>query len=95
MMGRKPVTIRYLISTICIVLLFWGCDSATQSPAKPKVVRKKIVSQNKQTATVPKKKAVRAAKTETADNTATKTRSDVVKAPPLVGVESDRQPVLA
>jgi len=78
-MGRNPVTIRYLISTICIVLLFWGCDSVTRPPAKPKVVRKKIVSQNTQTATVPKKKI----------------RSAVVKAPPVVGVEPDRQPVIA
>ena len=52
MMGRNPVTIRYLISALCIVMLVWGCDSATQPPAKPKVVRKKIVSQEKQAATV-------------------------------------------
>jgi len=95
MMGRKPVTIRYLISTICIVLLFWGCDNATRPPAKPKVVRKKIVSQNHQTARVPKKRTVRVANTETADNTANKARTDVIKATPVVGIEPDRQPVIA
>jgi len=61
-MGRNPVTIRYLISTICIVFFLWGCDSASEPPAKPKVVRKKIVAEEKQTAKVRKKKTVRTAK---------------------------------
>ena len=82
MMGRNPVTIRYLISTICIVMLLWGCDSATERPGKPKVVRKKIVSQKKQTAAVPKKRTVRTAKTK-------------VKKPPVVGIKTARKPLIA
>jgi len=94
-MGRNPVTIRYLISTICIIMLLWGCDSATEPPAKPKVVRKKIVSQQKQTAKVRKKKTVRRAKTETADKTTKKTAPSEVKPLPAVDVESDPQPLIA
>jgi len=94
-MGRNPVTIRYLISTICIVMLLWGCDRATEPPAKPKVVRKKIVSQQKQTAKVRKKKTVRRAKTETADKTTKKIAPAEVKPLPAVDVESDPQPLIA
>ena len=94
-MGRNPVTIRYLISTICIVMLLWGCDSATEPPAKPTVVRKKIVSQQKQTAKVLKKKTVRRAKTETADKTTKKIAPAEVKPLPAVDVESDKQPLIA
>ncbi len=96
-MGRNPVTIRYLISTICIVMLLWGCDSATEPPAKPKVVRKKIVSQQKQTAKVLKKKTVRRAKTETAGKTAKKIAPAPagVKKLPVADVESDKQPLIA
>jgi len=89
------VTIRYLISAICIVMLVWGCDSATKPPAKPKVVRKKIVSQEKQTATVPEKKTVRKAKTATADKTAKKALPAEVKKPPVAEVETDKQPLIA
>ena len=95
MMGRNPVTIRYLISAICIVMLVWGCDSATQPPAKAKVVRKKIVSQQKQTATVPKKKTIRKAKTATADKTAKKVGPAKVKKPPVAEVATDKQPLIA
>jgi type IV pilus assembly protein PilP len=95
MMGRNPVTIRYLISALCIVMLVWGCDSATQPPAKPKVVRKKIVSQEKQAATVTKKKTVRKAKTETAEKTAKKVLPSEIKVPPVAEVESDKQPLVA
>jgi len=35
---------RYLINIICVSLLLWGCDSANEVQAKPKVVRKKIVA---------------------------------------------------
>ena len=94
-MGRNPVTIRYLISAICIVMLVWGCDSATEPPAKPKVVRKKIVSQQKQTATVPKKKSVRKAQTATADKTAKKVLPAKVKKPPVAEVQTDNQPLIA
>ena len=92
-MGRNPVTIRYLISTICIVMLLWGCDSATEPPAKPKVVRKKIVSQKKQTAKVRKEKDRARAKTETADKTVKKIAPAKVKPMPVAEVESDKQPL--
>ena len=94
-MERNPVTIRYLISTICIVMLLWGCDSASEPPAKPKVVRKKIVTQKKQTAKVRKKKAVRKAKTKTADKTVKKISPTTVKKPPVAEVKTDKQPLTA
>ena len=94
-MGRNPVTIRYLISTICIVMLLWGCDSATEPPAKPKVVRKKIVSQQEKTAQVSKKKTVDRAKTGTADKTVKKITPAEVKKLPVVEVETDEQPLIA
>ena len=55
---------RYLISTICIALLLWGCDNHTAAPAKPTVVRKKIVAPKNRTAKVNTKKTVRTAKTK-------------------------------
>jgi len=51
-----------LISTICIVLLLWGCDNATAVPDKPIVVRKKITPQKVRTAKARTKKVVRTAK---------------------------------
>ena len=89
------MTIRYLISTICIVMLLWGCDSATEPPAKPKVVRKKIVSQQEKTAQVSKKKTVDRAKTGTADKTVKKITPAEVKKLPVVEVETDEQPLIA
>ena len=53
---------RYLISTICMALLLWGCDSTTEVPAKPKLVRKKIVTPIDNTAKVSTSKTVRTAK---------------------------------
>lgn len=53
---------RHLISTVCIVLLLWGCDNSAAVPAKPIVVRKKIVVPKKQTVVVSSKKKVRQAK---------------------------------
>ncbi|MEJ2282807.1 MAG: pilus assembly protein PilP [Desulfobacterales bacterium] len=96
-MERNPVTIRYLISTICIVILLWGCDSATEPPARPKVVRKKIVTQKKQTAKarVRKKKTVRQKKTEAADKTAKKIAPAKVKKLPVAAVETDKQQLIA
>jgi len=94
-MERNPVTIRYLISTICIVMLLWGCDNATEPPAKPKVVRKKIVPQKKQTAKVSTKKTVRKTKTKTADKTVKKISPTPVNKPPVVEVETDKQPLVA
>jgi len=64
---------RYLISTICIALLLWGCDNATAVPAKPKVVRKKIVAPKDNSAAVSTKKTVRAAQTKPAAQQQTKT----------------------
>ena len=89
------MTIRYLISTICIVMLLWGCDSATEPPAKPKVVRKKITSQKQQTAKVRKKKTVRQAKTRTADKTAKKIEPAKVKPMPVAAEKTDKQPLIA
>jgi type IV pilus assembly protein PilP len=95
MMGRNPVTIRYLISTICIVLFLWGCDSATEPPAKPKVVRKKIVAQEKQTAKVRKKKTVRTAKAPRAAKPEKKIAPVKIKRQPIAKIESDKQPLIA
>jgi len=64
---------RYLISTICIALLLWGCDNATAVPEKPKVVRKKIVAPKDNSAAVSTKKTVRAAQTKPAAQQQTKT----------------------
>ena len=41
---------RYLISTVCIVLILWGCDRTVDATAQPKVVHKKVVAQKQQTA---------------------------------------------
>ncbi len=64
---------RYLISIICIALLFWGCDNTTGVPAKPKVVRKKIVTTKDNTARVRTKKTVRTAKAKPDAKQQTKT----------------------
>jgi type IV pilus assembly protein PilP len=58
MMGKNPVIMRYLISTICIVLLLWGCDRTIDATAQPKVVRKKVVAQKERTAKVTTKQTV-------------------------------------
>jgi len=64
---------RYLISTICIALLLWGCDNTTAASKKPTVVRKKIVAAKDSTAKVRKKKSVRTAKTKPDAKQQTKT----------------------
>ena len=89
------MTIRYLISTICIVMLLWGCDTATEPPAKPKVVRKKITSQKQQIAKVHKKKTVRQEKTRTADKTAKKIEPAKVKPMPVADVKTEKKPLIA
>lgn len=102
-MERNPVTIRYLISTFCIVMLLWGCDSASQPPAKPTVVRKKIVTQKKQTAKVRQKKTVAKAKTGKADKTVKKVSPAKVKKQPVTEVKKlpvaevkpEKQPLVA
>jgi type IV pilus assembly protein PilP len=102
MMGRNPVTIRYLISTICIVLFLWGCDSAAEPPAQPKVVRKKIVAEEKQTARVSKKKTVRTAKAPRAAKpekriAPAKVEKPMgeVKTPPVAKMGPEEQPLIA
>ena len=62
MMGKYLVIMRYLISTICTVLLLWGCDRTVDATAQPKVVRKKVVAQKELTAKVRTKKTTRTAK---------------------------------
>ena len=52
MMGKYLVSMRYLISTICIVLFLWGCDRTVEATAQTKVVHKKVVAQNEQTTKV-------------------------------------------
>jgi Tfp pilus assembly protein PilP len=64
---------RYLISTICIALLLWGCDNTTAVSAKPTVVRKKIVAAKDSTAKARTKKTVRTAKTKPVAKQQTKT----------------------
>jgi len=66
MMGKHLVIMRYLTSTICIVLLLWGCDRTFDATAQPKVVHKKVVAQKKQTAKVRTSETIRTAKTTNA-----------------------------
>ena len=63
MMGKYLVSMRYLISTICIVLLLWGCDRTVDATAQPKVVHKKVVVQKEQTAKASRNKTIRTART--------------------------------
>ena len=63
MMGKHLVIMRYLNSTICIVLLLWGCDRTFDATAQPKVVRKKVVARNEQTAKTRTNQTIRVAKT--------------------------------
>ncbi len=46
-----------------MILLIWGCDSASGIPAKPTVVRKKITAAEERSAKVRTEKTVRTAKT--------------------------------
>jgi type IV pilus assembly protein PilP len=63
MMGKYLVITRYLINTICIVLLLWGCDRTVDAATQPKVVRKKVVAQQGQTVKVRTNQTVRNVKT--------------------------------
>jgi hypothetical protein len=63
MMGKYLVSMRYLISTICIVLLLWGCDRTVDATAQPKVVHKKVVVQKEQTTKVRTNETIRTART--------------------------------
>jgi type IV pilus assembly protein PilP len=64
----------------------WGCDNSTTVPAKPKVVRKKIVAPRQKTVKVSKAKTVRQAKTKPIAKPQTKTVIAKVdkKRPPAV-----------
>ena len=48
MMGKDLVIMRYLTSTICIVLILLGSSRIVNATVQPKVVRKKIVTQKEQ-----------------------------------------------
>ena len=63
MMGKYLVSMRYLISTICIVLLLWGCDRTVDATVQPKVVHKKVVVQKEQTTKVRTNETIRTART--------------------------------
>ena len=48
---KTPRAIIVTIATVlCVVVVNWGCDSGSKAPSKPKVVRKKILSDAKATA---------------------------------------------
>ncbi|MEJ2164877.1 MAG: pilus assembly protein PilP [Desulfobacterales bacterium] len=64
---------RYLINIICIALLLGGCDSASGVPARPKLVRKKIVAPKENTVQARTKKAMRTAKRPSPDKQQKKT----------------------
>jgi len=64
---------RYLINLICIALLLWGCDSASEVQAKPLVVRKKIVAPKDGTVQARAPKSVRTTKTSAPDKPLNKT----------------------
>jgi len=72
------VSMRYLISTICIVLLLWGCDRAADATAQSKVVRKKVVAQKGQPAKVRTKETIRTARTTDATAQSKVVRKKVV-----------------
>jgi len=102
MMGRYPVFIRYLLCTLCIVLLLWGCDRTSEAPAKPKVVRKKITVQKEAAVKVSKKKPVRTAKAtpppkaeKIAETKRVDTNQAEVKTPATTEKETDQQIVVA
>jgi type IV pilus assembly protein PilP len=65
-MGKHLVIMRYLNSTIFIVLLLWGCDQTFDATAQPKVVHKKVVAQNEQIANDLTNETIRTEKTASA-----------------------------
>ena len=69
---------RYVISTICIVLLLWGCDRTADATAQSKVVRKKVVAQKGQTAKVRSQETIPAARTTDASTPPKVVRKKVV-----------------
>jgi type IV pilus assembly protein PilP len=65
-MKRYRVIICNLVCLTCLFLLPQGCDSKSEAPATPKVVRKKIVAQANTKAARTKAKNVRIPKTQKA-----------------------------
>jgi type IV pilus assembly protein PilP len=78
MMGKYLVSMRYLISTICIVLLLWGCDRTVDATAKPKVVHKKVVVKKEQTTKVRTNQRIHNARTTDATSQPKVVRKKVV-----------------
>ena len=65
-MKRYRVIICNLVCLTCLFLLPQGCDSKSEAPATPKIVRKKIVAQANTKAARPQAKNVRIPKTQKA-----------------------------
>ena len=100
MMGKYLVIIRYLISTLCIVILLWGCDRTLDATAQPKVVRKKVVAQKERIAKVTtSKKAPKVTATPTAqlekEIAAEKVDRAKISEPPNPNTKKGRQIVIA
>ena len=55
-MKKYSIICRLLVSFGCIVLLLTSCDDSAKGPAKPTVVRKKVLPQGEQKDTVAKKR---------------------------------------
>jgi type IV pilus assembly protein PilP len=102
-MGRNIVIIRhFLISTICIVLLLWGCERSTAVPAKPLVVRKKIAAQKADIAKAHEKKTVRTTDRMETAKSPQKVTPVMAETTPIVPkmqsteiVGKDKQPLIA
>lgn len=65
-MKKYRVIICNLVCITCLFLLPQGCDSKSEAPATPKVVRKKIVGQPNMQAASPKTENIRIPKTQKA-----------------------------
>ncbi len=86
MMEKTPVIIRYLICTSCLLLLLGGCDRSTGTPARAKVVRKKIVAPQKKAVTVRKTRTSRVARTAPA----TGVQQPASTAKPIAKIKTDQ-----
>ncbi len=65
-MKKYRLIICNLVCITCLFLLPQGCDSKSEAPATPKVVRKKIVGQLNMQAASPKAENIRISKTQKA-----------------------------
>jgi len=65
-MKRYRVITCNLVCLTCLLLLPQGCDSKSEAPATPKVVRKKIIAQANTKSARPKAKTVRTPKVQQA-----------------------------